>query len=136
MTRLETDALVTGADGPYWDGLIAGTLRLQQCAACQTWHWPAVWRCSDCGSWGHDWRTIEPRGTIYSWTRTWHAFGGLEALAKPFVIAVVELAAAGGIRIAGIMEDPGAVYIGQDVSGTITTTPFGESEVPAVRWHA
>tara|TARA_R110002072_G_scaffold93924_6_gene208002 strand:- start:4232 stop:4642 length:411 start_codon:yes stop_codon:yes gene_type:complete len=135
MARLETDALATGADSPYWDGLLAGELRLQQCAGCQSWHWPAVWRCSDCGSWDHVWSHVEPAGTIYSWTRTWHGFGGLEGISKPFVIAVVELADAGGVRLIGILDAPGEIHIGQDVSGTITTTPYGSNEVPAIRWR-
>ena len=136
MISLKTDALATGADAPYWDGLLAGELRLQKCTGCNRWHWPAVWRCSDCGSWEHAWQGVEPSGKVYSWTRTWHAFGGLEGITKPFVIAVVELAAAGGARLTGIMDDPGKVEIGQSVSGMITSTPFGNSLVPAIRWRA
>tara|TARA_R110001606_G_scaffold236227_1_gene384240 strand:- start:204 stop:443 length:240 start_codon:yes stop_codon:yes gene_type:complete len=79
---------------------------------------------------------VSPEGTIYSWTRTWHPFGGLEAVEKPFLIAVVELQAAGKIRLAGLMDESDTVHIGQKVSGEIGTTLYDGRDVPAIRWHA
>lgn len=124
-----------GAERPYWEGLLDGKLRLQKCATCATWHWPAVWRCSACGSWEHAWADVAMHGEIYTWTRNWHAFGGIEDLAKPFVIAVVKLDGGGGARLVGIVDDnPSAVRIGASVTGHVATTPYAGSSVPAIRW--
>lgn len=136
MASTDATALSVGAEAEYWDGLLSGELRLQRCAGCSTWHWPAVFRCAGCGSWEHVWETAALTGKVYSWTRSWHPFGGLEAIDKPFVIAVVQLDRAGQARLVGIMDDPGEVSIGQPVRGRITTTPFGDATVPSIRWSA
>ena len=65
-----------GADQPYWDGLAQGRLVMPHCAGCGHWHWPAVWRCGECGSWDQVWAPLDPAGAIYTWTRTWHPFPG------------------------------------------------------------
>lgn len=75
------------------------------------------------------------RGKIYAWTRTWHGFGGLEALDKPFVSIVVALDGGGGARLMGILDgETEGVAIGQAVVGRIAETPFGGQAVPAIRW--
>jgi uncharacterized OB-fold protein len=136
MPSATATALAVGAEAEYWDGLMAGELRLQRCARCAAWHWPAVFRCKDCGSWDHVWEPVDLAGSVYSWTRSWHPFGGLEALEKPFVIAVVQLKGGGGARLVGIMDDPGEVRIGQSVTGRTTTTIHAGEPVPAIRWSA
>lgn len=136
MASAIATALSVGAEAEYWDGLLAGELRLQRCAACKTWHWPAVFRCAGCGSWEHIWEAAALTGKVYSWTRSWHPFGGLEAIEKPFVIAVVRLDGGGGARLIGIMDDSGDIHIGQPVSGRIMSTPFGGDTVPSIRWSA
>lgn len=136
MPSAAAAALSVGAESEYWDGLLAGELRLQRCAGCRAWHWPAVFRCAACGSWEHLWEPVALTGNVYSWTRNWHPFGGLEALEKPFVIAVVALGGGGGARLVGIMDDPGDVHIGQTVRGRITTTQFAADTVPSIRWSA
>lgn len=134
MPSAAANALSVGAEAEYWDGLLCGELRLQRCASCKAWHWPAVFRCAGCGSWEHAWEAVALAGNLYSWTRSWHPFGGLEAIDKPFVIAVVKLTGGGGARLIGIMDDPGAVHIGQSVSGRITTTKFADETIPSIRW--
>ena len=128
-------ALSTGADGPYWSALLEGRLQLQRCAACKQWHWPAVWRCSHCGSWEQSWEDVSLRGKVYSWTRTWHAFAGIEHLAKPFVIAVVKLDGGGGARLVGIVDDNADVAIGDAVAGCVGETPYDGASIPALKWR-
>ncbi len=125
----------TGAEAPYWEALADGVLALQKCAQCQRWHWPAVWRCGDCGSWEHVWEAVEPTGRVFSWTRTHHKFDGLESLPTPFVIAVVELPKAGGVRLTGLMKDnPAHIHIGADVRGVPGSTVYAGAAVPAWHW--
>lgn len=135
----ETNAIprviAQGADQPYWDGLLEGRVRLQACAGCGRWHWPAVWRCGDCGSWEHDWRDVEPVGEIFTWTRSWHPFGGLEAVDKPFVSLVVSVDGTDGRRLTGILEgDETGVAIGARVRGRIDAVTVMGRRIPAIRW--
>jgi uncharacterized protein len=127
--------LATGAEEPFWQALLEGRLSLQKCAGCKEWHWPAVWRCSDCGSWEHVWEEVPMRGEIYTWTRTWHPFGGLDALERPFVTLVVALEGGGGARLMGILEGAAeGVAIGQKVVGRVAETEYDGRAVPAIRW--
>ena len=124
-----------GADEEYWAGLEQGVVRVQQCAGCGQWHIPAVWRCGECSSWELTWKAIEPKGTIYSWTRTWHQFGAPPELGLPFAIAIVEFPEAGGRRLFGTMADPGVeIRIGQPVVGEVIETTFEGETIPALRW--
>ncbi len=132
---MDVETLTTGADGPYWQGLAQGELRLPRCANCGAWHWPAVFRCASCGGWEMEWPVIEPRGTVYSWTRTWHEFPGLEGLAPPFISATVEIANAGGLRLMGLFTDAD-ISIGLPVSGVFATTRCFEADIPALHWSS
>ena len=125
-----------GADGPYWSALAEGDLALPRCAGCGRWHWPAVWRCGECGGWEHRWVRTPMNGRVYSWTRTWHRFAGAEVLGQPFVTVVVELPLASGLRLTGVLEGDGdAVAIGRAVSGTPGATPFDGLDIPTIRWR-
>lgn len=126
----------TGADQRYWDALAEGRLEMPRCAGCQRWHWPAVWRCGACGSWGQTWHAVPLEGVIYSWTRTWHPFGGTEEIGTPFVSAVASLPHAGGRRLVGILEgDEAGLGIGAPVLGRISTTHVWGDDILAVRWR-
>jgi uncharacterized OB-fold protein len=123
-----------GAEGRYWDALAEGRLVLPRCAGCGRWHWPAVWRCGDCGGWEHDWTPTALAGSIFSWTRTWHRFGGAESLGSPFVTVLVSLAEV-PVRLLGVLEgDETALGLGAAVTGRIDHTRFGDNAVPAIRW--
>lgn len=132
---MNAGALAVGAEGPYWDALLDGRLALQRCAQCKTWHTPAVWRCSDCGSWEHVWEGTPMRGAIFTWTRNWHRFGGQESLELPFVTVVVALDHMSGARVMGLMDkDSADIAIGAKVMGVRADTPWADSSVPSIRW--
>lgn len=124
-----------GADKPYWDSLLEGKVRLQQCTKCSKWNWPAVFRCGDCGSWDHTWTEIETKGKIYSWTRCWYDFGGPKEYVAPFVSVVVELNNAAKTRLLGTLDQGDAeVHIGDPVEGRIEFCTFDNEKIPALRW--
>ncbi|HEY0650469.1 Zn-ribbon domain-containing OB-fold protein [Phenylobacterium sp.] len=132
----EAAVISTGADQPYWDGLAEGRVRFPRCAGCGRVHWPAVWRCGDCGSWEHAWFDVEPVGQVYTWSRTWHRFPGLESLSAPFISLVVTVDATEGRRLTGILEgDDAAIRIGARVRGRIATVEAAGRVVPALRWR-
>ena len=123
-----------GNDANYWAGLMAGELRLPQCADCETWYWPAPFRCAKCGSWDFSWKTIAPEGLIYSWTRVHHSFGGLESFVMPFTTLCVELPQANGIRLFGLLDDGHAPAIGAAVTATIKATHIFDRDISALYW--
>jgi uncharacterized OB-fold protein len=123
-----------GAEGRYWDALAEGHLELPQCTGCGRWHWPAVWRCGDCGGWHHDWKPVPLSGTVFAWTRTWHRFGGAESFGSPFVTVLVTLSDA-PVRLIGVLEgSEDGLQIGRAVAGRIDRTQFGAHAIPAIRW--
>ncbi len=125
-----------GNDGAYWSGLDRGVLNLPRCSGCQKWHWPAPFRCGDCGSWDFVWTEVPIEGEVYSWTRVHHPFGGLEALGSPYVTVSVSLPHADGLRVFGVLEDAGTVHINMPVTGTVRTTKAFERDIPALYWRA
>lgn len=123
-----------GAEGRYWDALDEGWLELPRCKGCGKWHWPAVWRCGECGSWDHEWVEQPIAGTIFTWTRTHHRFGGTEGIALPYVTVLVELDSV-PIRLQGLLEgDEDGFKIGAKVTGRVDRTSFGEARIPSLRW--
>jgi uncharacterized protein len=130
----ETATGPLGAEGPYWSALRAGRLELPRCKGCGHWHWPAVWRCGECGSWDHEWVEQPLAGHVFTWTRTHHHFGGTEGLKRPFVTLVVTLNTV-PVRLVGVMEgNETALRIGAAVAGRIDRTAFGDFQIPSIRW--
>ena len=123
-----------GAEGRYWQALREGHVELPRCAGCGAWHWPAVWRCGECGSWEHQWVAPSLAGAIYTWTRTWHGFGGTEGFARPFVTLVVALRDV-PVRLTGVLEGgEDGVAIGRPVTGRVAGTAFSGATIPSLRW--
>ncbi len=124
-----------GADAPYWNGLIEGRLLLPRCGRCGDWLWPAVSRCGACRSETVEWIERPMRGTIFSWTRTWHRFGFTESLDLPFV-SIVATVDDCGIRLLGRFDDPDQVdpVIGEAISGRIGATSVEARDIPTIIW--
>jgi uncharacterized OB-fold protein len=81
----------TEENGPYIEGLAAHELRIQRCAACRQYRYPAAMFCPNCLSDEAAWETVSGRGTIYSFIiihQLYHP-GFKEDL--PYSVAVVEL---------------------------------------------
>ena len=130
------EELSTGADEPYWAGCLEGQIKLPRCTGCGEWHWPAVWRCAECGGWEHEWVTVAGEGNVYSWTRTWHRFAGTEAFKTPYVSLVVSLPDAGGIRLMGVLEgEDSHVRIGDPVSADVGVINVAGRSMPVLRWR-
>ena len=129
------EQLTSGADQTYWAALQAGRVQLPRCKGCDKWHWPAVWRCGECGSWEHEWIDVRLEGSVYSWTRTAHAFAGAEAFNVPFISVLVALDDAAGTRLLGTIEGADTdVRIGARVSGRIGEISAGGNRIPALFW--
>lgn len=106
-------------DTPFWDGLRAERLLLQRCRACQRFQWGPEWICHRCLSFELEFSEVEPRGVIYSHQRVWHPVHPALATQGPYVIVLVELPHADGVRLVGnLLGDPQqALVIGAAVEG-------------------
>jgi uncharacterized OB-fold protein len=100
--------LDTGLDAPYHRGLREHRLVLQRCASCRAWQWPPEVICHCCRGFDLTWEEpASPGGEIFTWTRVWHAARDGLQQSVPYVVVVVELAAAGGARLIGnLLGDP------------------------------
>lgn len=124
-------------DYPYFEGLGKGEVRIPRCDKCQTWTWPAEWRCPECGSWDFHWETASTEGaTVYAWTRTHYAFSKNFADLLPFVNALVELPKAGKVRLVGLLlgSDKG-VKVGAAVKTDIQPAQERFHNLPALAWR-
>ncbi|WP_420750323.1 Zn-ribbon domain-containing OB-fold protein [Rhodococcus sp. O3] len=124
-----------GLDLPYWEGLRAGELRLQRCAACDLWIWGPRWMCGRCSTFDPDWVAVEPHGRVFSWSRTWHPFVPELAGDLPYITALVELPHAGGRRVLGLLAESGdtGIAIGDHVTGVIAQP--SDAPWPLLRWR-
>jgi uncharacterized OB-fold protein len=127
------------ADEPYWNFLAAGDFRIPQCDSCGKWIWPAHWRCGVCGSWDSTWKQVEPKGTIYSWTRTWLAFERVRERAAdiPYVVILAELAHVGGARVLGVLDGDSMaeLRVGLPVRGIIAPRDPKTKGYPSILWR-
>lgn len=124
----------TGISAPYWAGLQAHEVRLQQ---CDQGHWLFFPRthCPHCGSRQLQWRTVSGEGTIYTYTvarvPTLPEFSD----EMPQLLAVVELDQGVHINTTLVGVQPDAIRVGQRVRpvfdqrpGSITLLRFTPSE--------
>ncbi|MGW4338582.1 Zn-ribbon domain-containing OB-fold protein [Rhodococcus koreensis] len=125
-------------DIPFWEGLRVGELRIQHCGSCGRWIWGPSWACPVCHRLDPEWEAVEQIGTIYSWTRTHHAFPASQEFtdALPYTTALIELPHAGGRRMLGIVTDADGdnVRIGQRVRGWIQPASEMTGGWPVLRW--
>jgi len=110
---------VDGLDKPYWEGLTVEELRIQRCKSCAGWQWGPEWLCHHCHGFDLSFQTIEPRGQLYSYERVWHPVHPALKAQGPYVVALVALDEAPGVRVVGnLLGDPlQAVPIGAAVRG-------------------
>ncbi len=81
----------TPTSRPFWDGLAAGKVLLQQCSDCQGWVFYPRSRCSHCLSDRLAWREVSGRGTLYTFTIARAATSPHFADEVPQRLAVVQL---------------------------------------------
>ena len=96
-----------GLDAPFWDGLRDERLLLQRCRSCHRWQWGPEWVCHRCRSFDVGYEETDPAGIIYSHQRIWHPVHPALAEQGPYVVVLVELPRADGVRLVGnLLGDP------------------------------
>jgi len=113
----------------FWDGVIAGELRFQQCDACHTVRHPPSLHCRECAS--SDWSVSvsDGLGEVYSFIVPRRP---PQLVYDPdLVVGLVELA--DGVRIVSNIRDcpPDELFIGLAVE--VFFDQFGEAVLPQFR---
>ena len=128
---IENDKL----DAPYWEGTRNNKLMVQRCGQCRTWQWGPEWLCHNCHSFDMKWVEVQGNGSIYSWTRCWHPVHPALKDFGPYIAVVVELPAAGNIRMLGNLlgDVHQKVVIGAPVRAVFE--PHDSAKVPYTLVH-
>ncbi len=126
-----------GLDAPYWDAARRGELSIQRCGACRTWQWGPEWICHECLSFDMRWEKIAGAGVIYSWERPWHPVHPALKGHGPYIVVLVELPAAGKVRMVGnLLGDPAqSVRIGANVEARFEAHDAGPNPYALVQWQ-
>jgi uncharacterized OB-fold protein len=82
---------------PFWEGLRAGRWQSTCCEACGKFTFPPKPVCPHCWSERMEWKPLDARGTLYSWTRI-HSAPKVFVDEAPYAVCVVDLDS--GLRIA------------------------------------
>jgi hypothetical protein len=100
---------------PWWQAAAEHRLVVQRCTACRHTRLPPAPICPECRSAESDWQEVPGRGEVYTYTTAHRPIAAGQEL--PFVIAVVALEGAGGVRILSNVVDvaPDQLEIGMPV---------------------
>jgi uncharacterized OB-fold protein len=114
---------------PYFDGAIAGKLRLQRCDDCGHWCFPVRTRCQLCGSTRLQWADASGRGVVYSHALLRREYHPRHSGHLPIIMAQVDLEE--GVRVNTNLVDvaPAAVKTGMKVKVAFEHSPAGEAVV-------
>lgn len=126
-----------GLSAPYWDGLRVSRLMVQHCAQCGTWQFGPEWICHACHAFDPAWQEVAPAGRIFSWERVWHPSHPSLIGQGPYLVVLVELADAGGVRMLGnLLGDPmQEIVIGAAVRGVFEHHADTDSPYTLLQWE-
>ena len=126
-----------GLDRPYWEGLQEERLLVQQCQSCETWQWGPEWVCHSCHSFDVGFQETAAQGTIYSYERVWHPVHPALHEQGAYLVVLVELPHAGGIRLVGnLLGDPErSVEIGTAVEGVFEHHLDADQPFTLLQWQ-
>lgn len=115
---------------PFWSGTSAGELRLVFCARCDEVRWPPRPVCPRCRSFELEWRAVDPRGHLHTWTVVEHQTTA--DMPPPYVVGLVQIADHPTVRLIGQI-DAGAASLVIDLP---LTTRFDQVDerVTLVNW--
>ena len=90
-------ALADATTLPFWQAAAEHRLVVQRCSGCGRCRLPPAPVCPECRATGSDWKQVSGRGEVYTYTVVHRPIAAGQQL--PFVIAVISLEGAGGVRI-------------------------------------
>jgi uncharacterized OB-fold protein len=112
----------------FWDALAGGQLALCRCGDCRAWMHPPLERCRRCGG-PTSFEPVSGTGVVHSFIVMRRA--SVPGLASPYIIGVVDLDDAPGVRMSGrIAAAPEDVTVGAPVVAHIVDVPGGPYRQP------
>ena len=122
----------TEISAPYWEGLKAHEVRIQQCDRGHSLFFPRT-HCPTCGSRSLKWSKVSGEGTLYSFTVARIPTMPEFTDEMPQVLAVVELREGVRINTTMVGVDPDALKVGMEVRAVFDERP---GEVTLLRFTA
>lgn len=113
----------TPTSRPFWDGLRAREVRIQQCGACHQYIFYPRSNCPFCLSPELAWRTVSGRGTVYTFTVARRPTAPVFADEVPQKLAVVELEEGPRLTTTLVNVAPEAIRIGMAVTPVFDDIP-------------
>jgi len=100
---------------PWWEAAAEHRLVVQRCTACSQTRLPPAPVCAECRSAEAEWQEVSGRGEVYTYTIIHRPIAANQDL--PYIVAVIALEGAGGVRmISNIVDvDPEAIVVGLPV---------------------
>ena len=126
-----------GLDRAYWEGLQDERLLIQRCERCSGWQWGPEWLCHRCHSFSLSFEPVATEGTLYSYERVWHPVHPALKDQGPYLVALVALDEAPGVRIIGnLLGDPTReIVIGASVRGVFEHHPDAQPAHSLLHWE-
>ena len=116
---------IDGQSAPFWEGTLAGELRMQACAACGRYRFPPRPMCPWCRSFDTRWDAMSGRGTIWSFVIPHPPLLPAFQPLAPYNVVVVALDEDPMLRLVGNLlaspdgavneVDPATIRIGEPV---------------------
>ena len=129
---------VEGLGQGFWEGAKRHVLCLQRCLDCKTWQGAPELVCRHCGSDRlGDEDLVETTGILYSWQRVWYPVHPALKDAVPYVVALVILPQAPGVRLVGnLLNDPGGpLPIGAVVEVVFEDHHADDADYTLIQWR-
>jgi uncharacterized protein len=110
------DPPVTDLTRPFWEGGLAGELRLQRCLNCGHIRYPISAICPRCLSGEAAWEAMSGRGSVQTYVVFERAYNDAWKDEVPYVVALIELDE-GPVFLTNVVGvPPGDVRVGQRVA--------------------
>ena len=116
---------------PFWDAVAERRLVVPRCGACSHWIWQPRPLCPSCQSEDIEWVERTGAARIVSWTVMYPPVLPVWAEKLPFVLMLVELDDAPGVRMLGQLVDDDGVLLQTD--GTAEGVDFDVAV--SLRWR-
>lgn len=113
----------TPMSAPFWDGLKAHQVRLQQCDACAHWIFFPRAHCPRCASHALSWRPVDGTGVLYTYTVARVPTLPEFADEMPQLLAVVEFDQGPRINTTLVGVDEAALRVGMRVRPVFDERP-------------
>lgn len=125
-----------GLDAPFWQGLSEEKILLQRCSGCREWQWGPEWICHHCHSESMAFEETTGEGVIYSYERVWHPVHPALKDQGPYLVVLVEVPGAGGVRLVGnLLGDARAdVEIGAPVQAVFEHHQKADPPFTLLQW--